>query len=92
MTPCEWSLLEEGYLQRRELQDRRIARWLSPLISAAAGNIVTAAQLLGEELEADQANDTPRALREAERKLNAKLKAIARKSKRKITKEAECQA
>lgn len=87
MTPCEWSLLEEGHLARRESQDRRIARWLSPLISATAGNIITAAQLLGEESADDLANDTPRALREAERKLNAKLKAIARRGKRQREKE-----
>jgi hypothetical protein len=85
MTPCEWHLLQEGHVVRERQRNRQIASWLSPLISATAGKVITAAQLLGEEV-ADESSDSPRALAAAERKLNAKLRAIDKRNKKKIAK------
>jgi hypothetical protein len=93
MTPSEWSLLEEGHVAREQSRNRAIAHWLSPLLSATAGQVITAAQLLGEDEEAAPANDSPRALREAERKLKKTLQAIAKRNKREhAKKEKSCQA
>lgn len=91
MTPCEWSLCLQGRAARAEREDRRIARWLSPLLSATAGQVITPAQLLGEE-DATLAPDSPKALRKAERELNAKLRKIARRNKRERAKGEACQA
>lgn len=87
MTPSEWHLLLDGHMEAQQLQERRIARWLSPLISVSGGHVITPAQLLGEEELENNGDDAAR-IRATERK----LKTLKRKIARRLQKEAKCQA
>jgi hypothetical protein len=82
MTPREWCLLEEGAAERIEFQDRRIAKWLSPLLSATAGQVITPAQLLGKPEPEDTENKAASSPREAERKYKSMMRKIAKAAKK----------
>jgi hypothetical protein len=48
ISPLEWSHMVEGRAHELDRQRRFAARWIAPLLSATAGQVVTEAQLLGE--------------------------------------------
>lgn len=56
ITPHEFSLMVEGRRDELDRQRRFAARWISPLLSAMAGQVISEAELLGEtDPVADQA-------------------------------------
>lgn len=85
MTAREWCLLEEGATDAIKFQERRIAKWLSPLLSATAGQAITPAQLLGESEPADtksvSASKDTAADRAAHRRYKAMMRKIAKREK-----------
>jgi len=82
MTPSEWALKQDGHSAHEKRQDRRIARWLSPLLSATAGSVITPAQLLGEEEAENPAKVEAVRIRKAEREIKAMQRKIAARHKK----------
>jgi hypothetical protein len=80
LTPSEWNLRLDGHADALRLQERRIAKWISPLLSVSAGKVITATQLLGEEA-AGETEDEPTRVKRAERELKIMMRKL-RKGKR----------
>ena len=75
-------MLSDGRAAHLEAQERRIARWVSPLLSATAGQVISAAQLLGEEEPTDSPSAVAKGVRQAEKRLAAIQRKLASKQKR----------
>ena len=82
MTPREWCLLEDGAAETQKIQDRRIAWWLSPLLSATAGEVIQPWQLLGEERPKDNQDKPASDRRAAERRYKAMMRKIAKQNQK----------
>jgi hypothetical protein len=78
MTPSEWGLLSDGRAAHQEAQTRRIAQWMSPLLSATCGQPISPAQLLGEEEAADSPRQKAADLRAAEKRFQTMQRRIAK--------------
>lgn len=103
MTPREWCLLLDGRMEA----EKDKARWLAPLVSASASQMLTpaqvaiaagkrdvAAQLLLEEENGETESEAAR-IKRAERQREALMRKIARRRKRereRRERENQCQA
>ena len=72
----------EGAAEERKQQNRRIAEWMSPLLSATVGHTITAGQLLGEEAaEASGEMSMEQKIRAGQKKVAETLRKVKRAQK-----------
>jgi hypothetical protein len=73
----------DGHADERDRQTRRIAMWMSPLLTALTGNSITPGQLLGEEAPSASGEMTmEQKVRVGQKKVAQMLRKIARAQKR----------
>jgi hypothetical protein len=72
----------EGYAEERSQQNRRIAQWMAPLLSATCGQKITPGQLLGEEAsEASSELSMEEKIRQGQKKIAATMRKVAKAHK-----------